>query len=160
MKTSLEGLPRAFDLEARKNLALPLELAPPLPNSKAGKREIGRVPKLAQDNIRRGPIAALLVLLSLFASSGAIAGAAPNGRDTVTRPGSARPGAAASTIRSADDLLADEAGDTASFVPPPPPRIVAEPLFAGPAQTIAPAAFSAPRAGAASPYRARAPPAA
>jgi hypothetical protein len=119
------------------------------------------VPKLAQDSIKRGPVAAFLVLFGLFASSGSIAGAAPNARDTLAR-GSARPDAAA-TIRSADPcLVSDEAGrqDPDSFLPPPRPRIVVEALSAAPAQRIACNSSPAPRKVAASPYRARAPPSA
>jgi hypothetical protein len=125
-------------------------------------REIGRVPKLAQDRIRRGPVAALLVLFGLFASSGAIAGAGPNIRDTLARPGAARPGAAASTVRSYDPALAaDETGqDPTSWIPPVRPRLVLETLFAGRSRPFAAAPFPAPEQDAPSSYRARAPPSA
>ncbi|PSJ40599.1 hypothetical protein [Allosphingosinicella deserti] len=116
------------------------------------------MPKGARDSVRKGPLAALLVLFGLFASAGAIAGGTPTARETAARPGAARPGAAAATLCTADDGLPDEAGS--AFLSPPRPRIVVTPLSARPAAQAAPAPVAAPRQRAASPYRARAPPSA
>ena len=120
------------------------------------------MPTPAQDRLKRGPLAALLILLSLMlgSASAAAGGGALNG--PAARPGSARHGAATALLPSGTrNALDDEAAGEGpgSALPPAAPEIVTKALWARPAGEAASAAWSAiPRPAAAS-YRARAPPA-
>ncbi len=118
------------------------------------------MPTTAQDRIRRGPLAALLILLSLFATSGT----ATAGSDlrSPARLGTSRHGPATAVLPSGtrnssdDEPLGSPAG---ASVPPSAPDIVTERLWTRPrAETpiAEPAAPPRPRRSA---YRARAPPA-
>ena len=119
------------------------------------------MPMPAQDRMKRGPFAALLILLSLVLGS-ASASAASDIRAPGARPGSNRHGATAALFspgtRNAfdDEVTGDGPGPALA---PSAPAIVTQALWARPAAevpVIAPAAT--PRPAAAS-YRARAPPA-
>lgn len=120
------------------------------------------MPTTAQDRVRRGPFGALLILLSLFLSSGAAAAASNDFSRPSARPGSSRHGAAIALLPSGTrNPLDDEAGGRGggSTVPPSGPRLVTESLWARPLTDGPSVAFvSLPRPTNAT-YRARAPPA-
>jgi len=117
---------------------------------------------MAQDRVSRGPLAALLILLSLFLASGTAA--AGNSQDfrAPARLGPSRHAAASAIVPSGTrNPLDDEpyGAGTDSAVPPSVPGAVTRRLWTRPS-TEGPSAASAaiPRPPSAS-YRARAPPA-
>src|SRR5688572_31522794 len=98
----------------------------------------------AQDRLRRGPFAALLILLSLVLGSAGAAAAGNDVRGPAARPGSSRHAAAAllpTATRNTldDDVRRDGAG---SSLPPSAPGIVTETLWARPPAENASAARS------------------
>jgi hypothetical protein len=118
--------------------------------------------RAAQDRVGRGPLAALLILLGLFLSSGNAAAANSDLRAPSARLGSSRHGpSAALVLPGARDSLDDEAsgaGDDPSLAPPAP-AVVTERLWARPdAGFPSTLRRESPRPATAS-YRARAPPA-
>lgn len=118
------------------------------------------MPTKAQDGDRRGPLAALLILLSLFLGS-ATAAAGADLRGPATRLGAGRHNIAAAlppaTRGSLDDETSSAGGDPS--VLPSRPGIVTERLWAIPrAATPSRPRVEVPQRGSAS-YRARAPPA-
>ena len=121
------------------------------------------MPKPAQDRVRRGPFAALLILLGLFLTSGPSAAAGFDLRAPTSRLGSSRPGAAAALLPSgARNPLDDEASGAGAgpTLLPFRPVVVTERLAGRPsAEAGSEASAAAPRPPSAS-YRARAPPAA
>lgn len=118
------------------------------------------MPITAQDRVRRGPLAALLILLSLLLAPGTAA-AGPDLR-TPARLGPSRHGPASavvpSGIRSSLDDERQGAGVGAS-VPPTAPGIVTERLPARPLAEGRSAASDPVPQPAVAAYRARAPPA-
>jgi hypothetical protein len=121
------------------------------------------VPRWAHHEDRRGPFAALLILIGLLFSAGSVSAGGIVGRDASARLGPLRQGSATSLVHAADGatLAAEDSGtDAPSFLRPPRPRIVVERLASRPAQPRAVAASPARPASPAAPYRARAPPAA
>ena len=119
------------------------------------------MPTTAQDRVSRGPLAALLILLSLFLSAGTAA-ASDDIRAPAARLGSSRHGASTALLPPGTrDPLDDElpgAGADPSLLPPAP-GIVTERLWARPLAGARPRERGpAPRPPSAS-YRARAPPA-
>jgi hypothetical protein len=121
------------------------------------------VPMTAQDRVRRGPFGALLILLSLFLSSGAAAAAGNDLHEPLARLAPSRHGAATAVLPSGtrnplDDEATDSGGGPA--VPASGAGLVTERLWARPLAD-APSGDRAalPRPASAS-YRARAPPAA
>jgi hypothetical protein len=135
---------------------------PPLIWAGASGEERKIVPTRAQDRVSRGPLAALLVLLSLFLSAGTAAAAGDDIRAPAARLGSSRHGTATAllppgTRNPLDDETSDAGGDPPLL--PSGPGIVTERLWARPAAE-APSVTAAeiPRPPNAS-YRARAPPA-
>jgi len=120
------------------------------------------VPDRAQEGVRRGPFAALLLLLGLVLSSGPFAGGVQSIRDPGPRLGSARFGAPTSALRfTGQRVVSDDAAATdAPTVLPPAPRIVVEPLTARPLPPVAAESPSELSPVATASYRARAPPAA
>src|SRR5687768_4765301 len=114
----------------------------------------------AQDRIRRGPFAALLILLSLVLGSAGAAAAGHDVRGPAARPGSSRHAAAALLPSATRNTLDDEVRrDGTGSLPPSAPGIVTETLWARPPAKAASAAWSAVPGPAGAPYRARAPPA-
>jgi hypothetical protein len=119
------------------------------------------VPTSAQDRVRRGPLAALLLLLGLFLAVGSGA-AGDELRAPAARLGSARHSGSAALLPSglrnpSDDELSGTGADP-SFLPSPP-GIVTERLAARPgAEPGSQASGAVPRPPGAA-YRARAPPA-
>lgn len=119
------------------------------------------MPAPAQDRVKRGPLAALLLLLSLVlgpaaaAAGGDLRGAAPRlgtGRHTVVT---------ALAPSNPRNPLDDEAvGDGDPFALPPVPRIVTEPHSSRPVAGFAGQPTAAAPRPATPAYRARAPPAA
>jgi len=119
------------------------------------------VPTAAQDRGRRGPLAALLILLSLVLGSATAAGGADL-RGPSARLGSSRHVPAAAVLPAGARSAVDEeiAGSAAgSSVPPTAPGIVTERLRARPAAGFRPGAEAAVAGPASASYRARAPPA-
>lgn len=120
------------------------------------------MPTRAQDRVGRGPLAALLVLLSLFLASGTSVSASDDLRAPASRLGSSRPGAAAALLPSGtrnpldDEISGGGAGPT---LLPSEPGIVTERLWARPRAEAPSAASAVVRPAAGGPYRARAPPA-
>ncbi|MEA3065936.1 MAG: hypothetical protein QOJ27_2388 [Sphingomonadales bacterium] len=119
------------------------------------------MPTTAQDRDRRGPLAALLILLSLFLAAGTAA-AGSDVRGPAARFGSNRHNASTALLPPGARNLADDemsgAGDDPSPVPSAP-GIVTERLWERPlAEVASPERGSVPRPPSAS-YRARAPPA-
>jgi hypothetical protein len=114
----------------------------------------------AQDRIRRGPFAALLILLSLVLGS---AGAAATGNDVrghAARPASSRHAAAALLPSATRNTLDDEAPrEGVGSLPPSAPGIVTETLWARPLAEAPAAAWDEVPEPASASYRARAPPA-
>jgi hypothetical protein len=117
------------------------------------------VPTTAQDRVRKGPFAALLILLSLFLSS-ATAASGADLRGPSTRFGAGRHNTAAALLPSpARSPLDDETPGSGPSLLPSVPGLVTEKLPARPEAEFRPSARSAvPRPASAS-YRARAPPA-
>lgn len=120
------------------------------------------MPTTAQDRVGRGPLAALLIFLSLFLAAGTAAAAGADPRIPAARPGPSRHGTAAALLppatRNALDDEAYGAGDGPAVLASAP-SIVTERLWARPpAEARSGATPAAPRPAAAS-YRARAPPA-
>ncbi|HET9639693.1 MAG TPA: hypothetical protein VFP12_10835 [Allosphingosinicella sp.] len=119
------------------------------------------MPTTAQDRVSRAPLAALLVLLSLFLASGTAATANSDLR-APARLGPSRHAAASAIVPSGTRSSLDDepagAGPESS-VPPSAPGIVTERIGTRPSagQPSAPSA-AIPRPAVAS-YRARAPPA-
>ena len=116
----------------------------------------------AQDRVRRGPLAALLICLGLFLAAGSAAAAGSGIEAPAVRPGPGRHNAATFVLPSGTrNPLDDEAsgGGAGPSVLPSAPGIVTHRLPARPrADAASVAAAAVPRpAGAA--YRARAPPA-
>lgn len=113
------------------------------------------------EDVRRGSLAALLILAGLCAGLTPGPGASPSARDSLTRPGAVRTNAG-STFRSADrTLVADTAPvqNLEGFFAPPPPRPVTDSLvWEGPALFARPAIADLPGLTGRN-YRARAPPA-
>jgi len=120
-----------------------------------------KVPTPAQDRVRRGPFAALLILLSLVLGPAAAA-AGGDYRGPAPRLGSGRHTVATALVPStARNPLDDEAsGGGDPFVLPPRPSVVTEPLQPRPGAGFAPRAGSATPPSAVASYWARAPPAA
>lgn len=120
------------------------------------------MPTTAQDRVRRGPLAALLILLGLFLTSGTAAATSFDLRAPASRLGSSRQGTAAALLPpGARNPLDDEtsAGGAGPPLLPSEPGIVTERLPARPrAETPSLAQAAGPRPAAAA-YRARAPPA-
>lgn len=119
------------------------------------------MPTRAQDGNRRGPLAALLIVLSLFLGS-ATAAASADVRGPSTRLGSSRHNAAAALLpsgaRNSPDEEVSGAGGGQSLLPCGP-AILTESLSARPLPEVPSVEWAAiPRPGSAS-YRARAPPA-
>jgi hypothetical protein len=119
------------------------------------------VPMTAQDRVRRGPLAALLILLGLFLTSGATF-AGYDLRAPASRLGPSRQGASAALLPPATRNPLDDEASGAGADPAlaaSEPAIVTERLRARPVAEVPPLARSAvPQPGSA-PYRARAPPA-
>jgi hypothetical protein len=118
------------------------------------------VPTTAQDRTGRGPFAALLILLSLFLTSGT----ATAGQDlrAPARLGSSRQAAASAIVPTATrNPLDDEPAGTGAdpSVPPSAPGVVSVRLWTRPAVEGPAAAWAAIPRPAAAAYRARAPPA-
>jgi hypothetical protein len=119
------------------------------------------VPMPAQDRMKRGPLAALLILLSLVLGSASTAAAGNDLRGPAARPGSSRHAAALlpSLTRNTPDDEALGDGGAGSPLPPSAPGIVTQALWARPLPEAASAAWNAVPQPAAASYRARAPPA-
>ena len=119
------------------------------------------MPSPAQDRDRRGPLAALLILLSLFLTSGTAA-AGYDVQDPASRLGSGRQGTATALLPPGiRNPLDDETsnGESGPTLLPSGPGIVTERLWARPLAGAPSLAFGeVPRPSSAS-YRARAPPA-
>lgn len=118
------------------------------------------MPTTAQDRVRRGPLAALLILLSLFATSGTAA--AGSDLRTPARLGASRHAQATAVLPSGIRNSSDDeplGGGAGASVPPSAPGIVTERLWTRPrAETLAASSAALPRPPRAA-YRARAPPA-
>jgi hypothetical protein len=120
------------------------------------------VPTAAQDRVRTGPLAALLIFLSLFLAAGTSAAAGDDLRAPAARLGSGRHAASNALLptgaRNPSDDESSGTGADPSLLPSPP-AIVTERLPARPpAESRSEAPGAVPRPPAAS-YRARAPPA-
>ena len=125
------------------------------------------MPKRAHEIVRRGPFAALLVLLSLLLGVAPATGAVQSFGDRHTRLGSAHLGAPPATIRTGDrDVVKAKAkakapdADPTSFDPPPEPRVVVERLPSRSLPQIALLASQEVAQFSGAHYQARAPPAA
>ena len=121
------------------------------------------MPRWAHEGDRRGPLAALLILVGLLFSAGSVSAAGTSVRDASARLGQARSGSASASVRTSEwSILSDESGapDTDSFVPPSPPRLVVEPLAQRPSNQPEPGGTDGHHKKTAAAYRARAPPAA
>lgn len=118
------------------------------------------MPTPAQDRMRRGPLAALLILLSLVLGSASSA-AGSDLRGPAARPGSSRQASAAllpsATRNNLDDDASGEGAD--SSLPPSAPGIVTQALWARPLPEAPSATSKAVPRPAHAAYRARAPPA-
>lgn len=117
------------------------------------------MPNTAQDRVRKGPFAALLILLSLMLGS-ATAAAGADLRGPSTRLGSSRQGPVTALLpspaRSSPD---DEAPSPGPSLLPSAPRIVTERLAERPSAEAPPPVLSGAARPAGASYRARAPPA-
>jgi hypothetical protein len=130
--------------------------------SGAALGEKHKVPSTAQDRDRRGPLAALLILLSLFLAAETAAAASYDVRPPAARLGSSRPGPSAAllppgTRNSLDDEIAGAGGDPSLL--PPAPGIVTERLWARPLAEAPSETQGAVERPPSASYRARAPPA-
>ncbi|MEO7177419.1 MAG: hypothetical protein ABIW83_01105 [Allosphingosinicella sp.] len=121
------------------------------------------MPTTAQDRVRRGPFAALLILLSLLLSSGIDAAAGNDFRSPLARLAPSRNGAGTAVLLSGtrnpsdDESIGPEGGP---FLAPSEPVPVTDLLWARPlADSQRGDRVPGPRPATAS-YRARAPPAA
>lgn len=112
--------------------------------------------------MRRGPVAALLILLSLIAGSGSVAGAGSALRDPLTRLASARTAAGTGIVlaRPRDGGSETTDPDAAPSLLPPGPCILVERLAPTPLRLVGTKATANLPTISAAPYRARAPPAA
>lgn len=129
----------------------------------ARARESSTPPASARDAMRRAPVAALLILLSLIAGPGPVSGAGSALRDPLTRLAPARSAAGTGVVSARPrDGGSDETSDphAAPSLLPPGPRILVKSLSATPLPLLGPKASAKPANIAAAPYRARAPPAA
>jgi hypothetical protein len=116
----------------------------------------------AQDRASRGPLAALLILLSLLLSAGTAAAAGGDVRGPAARLGSSRHGASTALLppgarNPLDDEISGSDGDPSLL--PPGPAVVTERLWARPlakAPSLEPGSVPVPPSAS---YRARAPPA-
>ena len=121
------------------------------------------MPTPAQDRTTGGPLAALLILLSLLLGSAASASAADL-QGPSTRLGSSRGGPSTALLPAGTrNPLDDEAPgpDVGSGLPPPAaPGLVAEGLWSRPGAGFTARESAPPRRAPAASYRARAPPAA
>ena len=120
------------------------------------------MPTPAQDRARRGPFAALLILLSLLLGSANAAAAGGDIRAPASRLGSSRQGSATALLPAGTrDPLDDEAsgGAPGPSLLPDRPRIVTERLAARPSAEAPSPSQNILAEPAGSPYRARAPPA-
>ncbi|HEX8449198.1 MAG TPA: hypothetical protein VF652_06365 [Allosphingosinicella sp.] len=120
------------------------------------------MPTTAQDRTTRGPIAALLILLSLVLGSAASASAADL-QGPAARLGASRGGPSTALLPAGTrNPLDDEAPGPELGSALPPPAVsgpVAEALWTRPGAGFATAKDSPPRRLAGASYRARAPPA-
>lgn len=119
------------------------------------------MPKTAQDRVSRGPLAALLILLSLLLSSGS-ATAGIDIRSPAARPGSSRHSPATAVLASGTRNALDDETPGAGAGPsllPSAPGIVTERLWERPRAEAASGAWAAVPRPASAAYRARAPPA-
>jgi hypothetical protein len=127
-----------------------------------GFREKLKVPTTAQDQVRTGPLAALLILLSLFLAAGSGAAGddlrAPAARLGAGRHVSSTALLPAGARNPSDDEMSGTGADPSLL--PPPPGIVTERLSARPAAEPAAAEPGSIRRAPSASYRARAPPAA
>jgi hypothetical protein len=118
------------------------------------------VPGMAQLEERRSPIAALLILIALFAGAVPGGAASPTVRDSMARLGSIR-GTAAATVARPADLTSDEQAQASAgpVLTPSPPAILAAAGFSRP--LLPPPGFASAnlQSRGAAPYQARAPPA-
>jgi len=118
------------------------------------------VPYQAHDRVRRGPFAALLILLGLLLSSGAVTGSASVPRSSAARQSSDRAGAAILVARFEErSVLSGETPDPDSFAPPASPRIATSALWVRPLAQAGLGASPSFLQPAYRSYRARAPPA-
>lgn len=112
--------------------------------------------------VRRGPLAALLIFLSLFLGSGTAAAGGAEIRGTAARLSPSRAGAPSAVILpGARTQLDDEAAgaEGGSPLPPRPPAIVTKSLWARPPHSPGGGSPSLLPQAAKAAYRARAPPA-
>jgi hypothetical protein len=124
------------------------------------REEKAEVPNEAHDRLRRGPFAALLILLGLILSSGTVTAGASMPRASAARQSSDRAGAAVLITRSEErSAFPGDAPEPNSFAPPASPGIVTSTLWARPTAPAALRAGPAFRQPAHRSYRARAPPA-
>lgn len=120
------------------------------------------MPKPAQDSVTKGPFAALLILFSLFLSSGTAA--AGNGNlQSSARLSAGRQGATAailqSSVRPSEDEAAEATGEWPPLLPPGAGIVTAGPYVTPAAGASSASTADLPRLAPAS-YQARAPPAA
>ena len=117
------------------------------------------MPSAAQDRVRRGPLAALLILFGLLLSSGPAA-AGSGLREPAVRLGPARQAASTAILPPGTrNPLDDEASGAGAFLPPSATGIVTAFLWSRPAAEAPSGAFAALPEPARASYRARAPPA-
>jgi hypothetical protein len=120
------------------------------------------VPTTAQDRISRGPLGALLILLSLLLTTGAAAAAGNDLREPLARLGPSRSGAATALLPSGTrNPLDDDAigADGAAAIPPSAPGPVTEVLWTRPGADAPSGGRVSASPPATASYRARAPPA-
>jgi|GEM_PF-4203902 len=161
--TLLAKSPEAAPPVGVTRLAARIAFGARLPISAMERKSEGgqAVPDEAQKQMRRGPVAALLLLVGLLlgASAGIAPGLDPSGSSSQLRQ--AHGGKAAVAARTAPRKAfaeADDAGDP--FVLPPPARIVAAAAATHPAGPAGGIETAAPERRTLRAYRARAPPAA
>ena len=121
------------------------------------------VPRMADQSVRRGPLAALLLLLSLLLGVAPATGAVQSLGDPLAGFDSAHLGAPPAKIRPADrDVIRAKApdADPISFDQPPEPCLVVERLPGRPLPRLALLASREVAQFAGAHYQARAPPAA
>ena len=120
------------------------------------------MPTTAQDRNRGGPLAALLILLSLFLTSATATAVSYDFQAPASRLGSSRQGAATALLPpGARNPLDDETsgGGTSPSLLSSGPDIVTERLWARPRSDAESSALDQVQQPASAPYRARAPPA-